>query len=394
MVQAQQVTQNAQNFLTDFWQAVPMYPEQKNTEYRRTAPRALSGPRRQGTRLPLHGLAALRILIVLVIGIGYASTMGIGTDSVEWGHHWGYDPSWWGVNLLFVLSGFLALRSLTQNRSVLDFFSSRIWSLWPALIAATLVTVVLLYPVMCNRDAAQTMDAGALTLYFFKTIFLIDPGARLPGLLDDAKYMCLMQGAIWTLRWGFVLHVAFLVGHKLRLFSDRRLIAALFGLALLAYVCVVQTAIMRPVFGEMVTQVLPGLRLGTAYLAGTALFAWQDRLRLSWRFLLPAIISFAGLTTLNEMFLPWTPLMEVLGTAFWVTCGLAFLGYAPQQLRRCPRLTPVLYVTIWPAAQVIVALFPGLSQSGVIEFSLVLASLVAVIVFLLLRQANVQPARF
>lgn len=363
-------------------------------DVRRSATRDAGRPRRQGVRLPLHGLAALRILIVLVIGIGYASTMGIGTDSVEWGHHWGYDPSWWGVNLLFILSGFLALRSFTQDRSVFDFFGSRLWSLWPALLAATLVTTVLLYPIMCDTEATRTLGAGALAAYFFKTVFLIDPGAALPGLLDDAKYACLMQGAIWTLRWGLALHVAFIVGYKLRLFAHRNLIAGLFGLALLVYMTLVASSVAYPDFGELIAVFLPGVRLGTAYLAGTVLFAWQGKLMVSWRYMLPAAVAFAGLATLHDAFLGWSPILEVLGTAFWLTCCLGFLGYAPLQLRKCPRLTPVLYVTIWPAAQVIVALFPGLSQGGVIEFSLALASLGAVVVFLLLRQAHVQPARF
>lgn len=349
--------------------------------------------RRRGVRLPLHGLASLRILIVLTIGIGYASTMGIGTDSVEWGNLWGYDPSWYGVNLLFILSGFLAMRSFAQGRSVFDFFGSRIWSLWPALLAATLVTVLILYPIMCNSDAPHRMNAGALTVYFLKTVFLIEPGAPLPGLLDDAKYACLMQGAIWTLRWGLALHIAFVIGRKLKLFANRHLVLALAALAVLTYTLLVWSAVRYVAFGEAIEAYLPAFRLGSCYLVGTAVFAWQNRLNLSWRVILPTALGFGALATAHSLYMFWTPMMEVLGTAFWLTLCLGFLSYAPHSLRRCPRITPVLYVTIWPAAQVVVALFPGMGQRGVIEVSLILASIGAVIVFLLLRQARVQPAR-
>ncbi|WP_427452572.1 hypothetical protein [Litorimonas sp. WD9-15] len=344
-------------------------------------------------RLPLHGLAALRILIVLMIGLGYASTMGLGTESFEWGHHWGYDPSWYGLQLLFLLSGFLAARSMTQGRTIVEFFKSRLFSLWPALLTATLVTVLIIYPLMCAPDAPVKMDALDLTAYFFKTVFLIDPGSRMPGLLDDAKYMCLMQGAIWTLRWGLILHVAFLFGWMTKLLQNRHLalVSAVLGLA--GYVSTVFLAVKFPAFAQIIEPVLPGIRLGYIYLCGVALFSWQHKLprRLFTIWIIAALLGAAA--TFHYHVLPWTPLIEILGTAFWATLCIGFLTHAPLAMRRCPRLAPVLYVTIWPAAQIIVALVPELNAFGVIEFSVLLASSTAVVGFLLLRQARIQPTR-
>ena len=67
--------------------------------------------------LPLHNLNAIRILIVLMIGFGYASTMPIGPGSAEWGRHLSYDPSWFGLQILFFLSGLMAWRSLSEGRT-------------------------------------------------------------------------------------------------------------------------------------------------------------------------------------------------------------------------------------------------------------------------------------
>ena len=344
-------------------------------------------------RLPLHGLAALRILIILGVGLGYASTMGIGTDSREWGHHWGYDPSWYGVQLLFILSGFLAMRSMQQGRRIRDFFGSRIWSLWPALIAATFVTVAVIYPLMCSPTADVRMSVGDLAVYFFKTIFLIDPGGQMPGVLDDAKYACLIQGAIWTLRWGLVLHVGFLVGWKLGIMRRPRLLLGLCAGLVLAYIALVYIAVNNASVGAIVEPFVPGLRLGYAYLCGTVIFAWQHRLRLTLPRTVIFAACFAGLATANFLWGPWSPAIEVLGVGFWMTLCLGFLHNAPKFLRRCPRLAPVLYVSIWPAAQIVVALVPGLNQIGVIEISIALASVGAFVIFLLLRQARIQPAR-
>lgn len=353
----------------------------------------LQGQKRQKYHLPLHGLAALRILIVLSIGLGYASTMGIGTHSPEWGQHWGFDPSWYGVQLLFIFSGFLATRSMTNGRTLIEFWKSRILSLWPALIAVTLLTVCVIYPLMCAPDAPVRMTAGGLATYFVKTVFLIDPGTRMPGLMDDAKYMCLIQGAIWTLQIGIILHVAFLIGWFTRLLQHRMIALFLSVLAIAIYVTVFDMSVKNENLTNIIQPYLALLRLGYAYLVGVALFHWQGKLRLNLRRIILSALAIGLITTACFAWLPWTSMLEVMGVTVWLTLCLGFLHNAPQVLQRCPRLAPVLYVTIWPAAQIVVALRPGLSQMGVINISIALACLAAAAMFALLRQARIQPAR-
>ena len=351
------------------------------------------GQKRQKYRLPLHGLAALRILIVLGIGLGYASTMGIGTHSPEWGQHWGFDPSWYGVQLLFIFSGFLAARSMTNGRTIIEFWKSRVLSLWPALITATLLTACVIYPLMCAPDAAVRMTVGDLTTYVVKTVFLIDPGSRMPGLMDDAKYMCLIQGAIWTLQIGIILHVAFLIGWFTRILQHRLPVLILCVLAIAIYVTAFDTMVKDEGLKDIIEPVLPLLRLGYAYLVGVTLFMWQDKLRLKKRRVITSTLVIGLITTACFVWLPWTSMLEVMGVTVWLTLCLGFLHNAPLALQRCPRLAPVLYVSIWPAAQIVVALEPELSQTGVINISVALASVGAIAMFALLRQARIQPAR-
>ena len=343
--------------------------------------------------LPLHGLAALRILIVLIIGLGYASTMGIGGDSPEWGRLWGYDPSRYGVQLLFILSGFLAARSMANGRTIREFFGSRIRSLWPALIVATLFSVCIIYPIMCAPDAPVRMSMGDLAAYTFKTVFLIDPGTRMPGLMDDAKYMCLLQGAIWTLQWGLILHVGFLFGWVTRLLQRRSLTLLSCLAAIALYVTVIDTSIVDAEFAANIEPIFPGLRLGYAYLIGVTLFQWQDKLRLNLPRILLASIIITGLSCAFYLSLPWSSLLEVMGVFAWLSLCLGFLHSAPRMLERCPRLAPMLYVSIWPAAQIVVSLTPDISQLTVINFSILLAISSAGVMFILLREARIQPAR-
>lgn len=350
------------------------------------------GSARPPYRLPLHGLASLRILIVLMIGVGYASTMGVGTEAAEWGRLWGYDPSWYGIQLLFILSGFLAATSLGSGKTSLEFASSRLKSLWPALIAATMVSVLIIYPVMCAPDAAVRMGALDLAKYFFKTILLIDPGSQMPGLMDNAKYMCLLQGAIWTLRWGLILHIGFLIGWKSKILQHPKLTFAVCIAAIAGHVGIVDAAAKSDALSETFNPISPMIRLGYAYLIGVTLFHWQGHLRLHKRRIILSSSAIAALTTLHYAVLPWSSVQEVLGLSVFLTLCLGFLHSAPTAFEKCPRLAPVLYVSIWPAAQIIVALQPALSTFAVILASLALAGLGAGALFLLLRQARIQSA--
>lgn len=345
-------------------------------------------------RIPLHGLATLRILIILVIGIGYASTMGIGEGSPEWGRLWGYDPSRYGVQILFVLSGFLAARSMAQGRSIKQFFGSRLRSLWPALIAATLFSVCIIYPLMCAPDAPVRMSAVDLFTYTLKTILFIDPGMRMPGLMDDSKYMCLLQGAIWTLQWGLILHIGFLLGWYARLLRHRTPSILLAIIAIAAYVTVIDTGVIDSEFATDVEPLLPGLHLGYAYLIGVALFHSQALLRLTLARILKASIIITGLTCGFYLGLPWSSLLEVLGVFVWLTLCVGFLHTAPHILNKCPRLAPMLYVSIWPAAQIIVYFTPDISQFALIKASVLLASMSAGVMYILLRETRIQAARF
>lgn len=345
------------------------------------------------SRLPLNGLAVLRMLIVLIIGVGYASTMGLGADSPEWGRLWGYDPSRYGIQLLFILSGFLAARSMADGRTVKDFFKSRIHSLWPALIAATLFSVCVIYPLMCAPNAPVSMSAADLAKYTLKTIFLIDPGARMPGLMDDAKYMCLLQGAIWTLQWGLILHVGFLMGWLTRLLQSSKLCLFFCTSAIALYVTVIDTAVLDTAFAQQVEPLLPGLRLGYAYLIGVTFYMWQDRLRLNLTRALGASVILTGLTCAFYISMPWSSLLEIMGVFTWLAVCVGFLYAAPLALQSFPRLTAMLYVSIWPAAQIVVALTPEISQIDVIRLSMILALSSAGVMFLLLREPRIQPAR-
>ena len=83
------------------------------------------------TVIELSKLNFIRIIIVMMIAFGYASTMPLGPlletgeARPEMFQMLGYDPSWVGISLLFFFSGILALRSLWSHGSSIRYLESK-----------------------------------------------------------------------------------------------------------------------------------------------------------------------------------------------------------------------------------------------------------------------------
>ncbi len=332
--------------------------------------------RNDQTALPR--LNAVRVIIVLFIALGYASTMPIGPGNPEILAHLGYDPSWIGVQLLFFFSGFLALRSIRHHGSAVKYLSSRFLRNTPLLIIFTLVTVLIIYPslgVMSDDPAQLIIKLGR---YFFETITCVNPGQVLPGLLDGAVYMCIIQGAIWTFRWGMIAHLATAIGTKFGLFRTNKFIVSAAMITTTAYFTI---AYVDAKLGlEWLSMPHVGLRLAYPFLLGMVCFAYQARLPTRFKVRLYVLAAFGGSATLWDTLLPWTPAIEMLITAFWAYAAFLLVTSKTPKLafmNSWPNLALALYLVNWPAAQLLLLAVPDISQIGLIALSLPISIAVA-----------------
>lgn len=321
---------------------------------------------------PLLGrLNAVRLTIVLVIAMGYASTMALGPGTQEILNVYGYDPSWIGIQLLFFISGILALRSVSLGRSGLAYLSSRFWRNIPALAFLTLATLFILFPLF-GTPPDQGLELWArLTKYVALTVFCIDPGIPLEGLLDDARYMCLVQGGIWTLRYGLILHILTAISGRFGLLKERRLL--LFGAisVSLLYAVTLYVAVKNDI--TTLASPLAGLRLSYAFLIGMTAWPYKDSIKkLGQKAFAFPVIAFI-LATLNYTIMPWSPMIEIGLTLFWISLAWFALTRPSNVLnwtQHTPNLTlPVLLIN-WPLAQTLLLLNPDMSAATLIAFTL------------------------
>jgi len=311
--------------------------------------------------------------------------MPIGVGNSEFFSQLGYDPSGIGIHILFFLSGALTLRSLERHGSVKKFIISRFMRNIPMLAIFTLAVVLLVYPLL----GVMTGDGAAITKklasYFVLTVSCLAPGQVLPGLLDEAKYMCLIQGSIWTFRWGFAAYIASIIGYKIGVFNDRRIILGVTALVGILFF----VASMGRAYWSIDIFALPelALRLSWAFLAGMTVYAWQDKLpkRASIRAVLLTSIAILAIFWYN--FLPWTPAIEMLLNGFWAyTCWLIITSRTPKlnALNHWPNLTIGIYLSNWPVSQLILLSDPSMGSWNLIGMSVPISILIAMAVHTLL----------
>ncbi len=310
----------------------------------------------------LAGLGPVRMLVIALIAFGYASTMPRGPQSAEYLNIFGYDPSWYGIQMIFMISGFLALRSLRRHGSGLKLLASRLARNAPTVIVFALLVIAVLFPLFSAPLAAGETRLSQHLLYFIKVVLCIEPNIITPGLLDNALYMCVIQGGLWTFRWGLIAFIATAILWAVGGLRNARLLAILTLGATLVYAALVVYVGANPQTSDngMLQAAVVGLRLGWAYLAGMYLFAYRRRLRRS--FFIPA--GLLAIAAMQFYFLRWTPFIEItatLGFGYVVFLAMTSRTPVPAFMGRMPDLSLGLYVYNWPAAQITLLLIPSLT---------------------------------
>ncbi len=313
-------------------------------------------------QMKVSWLAPVRMVIIAIIAFGYASTMPYGPGSAEYFKLFGYEPSWYGIQLIFMISGFLALRSLQRHGSAIKFLISRAVRNIPTLIVFTGILIMVLYPFFAVPIAEGETRFAQHIAYIFQVITCVNPNALTPGLLDNALYMCAIQGGLWTFKWGVIAFIVTAILWVIGGLRDRRFMALLtIGVTMLYAAFVALDVNNSGVVNEQILEfALLGFRLGWMYLVGMCMYAFKDVLSRSVAIPI-ALLMLAGM---QFMLLPWTPFIEIsadLGFGYLVFLAITSRIAVPITLARLPDLSLGLYVFNWPTTQITLLVMPSLT---------------------------------
>ncbi|WP_323071988.1 acyltransferase family protein [Mycetohabitans endofungorum] len=118
------------------------------------------------------------------------------------------------VLIFFSISGYLISQSWDRDPSVWRFLAKRILRIWPGLIVVTMVTALLLGPIISTIPADQYF-LNSKTWEFFH-ILKLNIRYELPGVFAANPFPNAVNGSLWTLpiefRWYIILLVLNVVG--------------------------------------------------------------------------------------------------------------------------------------------------------------------------------------
>jgi peptidoglycan/LPS O-acetylase OafA/YrhL len=272
-----------------------------------------------------------------------------------------------GVEVFFVLSGFLVTQSWLAHPAFVPFAMSRILRIYPALVAATVFTI-LVAGASSPLAWADYLGSPTTWRYFWRTATGIDVVDRLPDAFPANPFPHAANGSLWTLPVELRLYVALgLAGIAGLLARPRAWLAA--ALVLVAAALAWPDAV--PLDPNHA-----GTRLAALlFLLGSLACVWQRYVPLSLpgaalAFVLP-LIDANGIARDGPLF------------ALLLTYAVLVVGYHPALrlpgLARAPDYSYGLYVYAFPIQQTVVRFVPDISPPMLFAAALVATLVVAAI---------------
>lgn len=135
------------------------------------------------------------------------------------------------VKIFFFLSGLVVTSSLISKRSPIDFVVARSFRIWPALILTTVVSAIIIGPMLSTMPIDQYFRDPGTYGYVINNITM-STTYSLPGVFESNHYKTAVNGSLWTIRYEIIAYIVllalFMIGgskHKWVAFSIFLIIA-------------------------------------------------------------------------------------------------------------------------------------------------------------------------
>ena len=278
-----------------------------------------------------------------------------------------------GVKCFFVISGFLVTQSWLARRDAAGFVAARALRIYPALVAATLVTMVL-------AGASSSLGWGSFLAhpqtwdYAWRVALGWDMVYRLPGAFPTNPFPHDVNGSLWTLPIELRLYVALLLAGIAGLLSRR-------AAWLAAVVAIGALFAVRPDWFPLAPDDRVVRELALLFALGSLACVWRNAIPL----------SLAGLGVVVAL-VAWNPAGWPRGALFapLLTYGVLVAAWHPRLqwplFRRCGDYSYGVYVYSFPLQQTLMQRLPELEPGGLFFVSLPLSVAVACVSWHALEQ--------
>ncbi|MCE4225052.1 acyltransferase [Methylobacterium sp. C25] len=285
------------------------------------------------------------------------------------------------VDGFFLISGYLIAKSFRNSRSVLDYLAKRILRIYPGFIAASLVSIVLVAPLV-GGELTQVSPTTMLA-----RIGLLSRPV-VPGVFGGLPYPDL-NGAMWTVAYEFRCYLVMIFLAPI-LFSSNRS-AQVIALAALAVLYIFRSQVPdvpvgRAVFGQSTEMI----RFCFIFVIGSAFYVWRLRVSYTARGALLA----ASILVVTLFIAPVAePAVAILGgyLIFWY----AFACPVNRISQWMESVDPSygLYLYAWPIQNLLIFNVAGITPLVVTAVTLPMALTLGVISWYLIEKPAQQYKR-
>ena len=110
-----------------------------------------------------------------------------------------------GIDIFFVISGYLIVKSWDFSPSPKNFLIKRSLRIFPALIVVVLISMLILGPMFSTLSVSEYFAHPALSGYLRNII--LSPVFYLPGVLEHARVPNAVNGSLWSLPVEFFMYL-------------------------------------------------------------------------------------------------------------------------------------------------------------------------------------------
>lgn len=290
----------------------------------------------------------------------------------------------WGVNIFFVISGYLLAG--TEDFSW-NYFWKRSLRLFPALAVSTIITVLVIGPLITTLSISEYIHSSE-TWLFLASLGLFG-GGSLPGVFTNNPFPLAVNGSLWTLPFFFIMYICLYIYGRTGLLRNRTAIFLLYisiwPLVILSPQIPLPNIISTVPMVSSIFKIVLSWHCWHWYLyffGGVLLYIYRDIVKLNRTksmFCLGALIPTYYLG-LKEMMYLLLPLMII-----------AFALYKNEILNNCGKYGDFsygMYIYAFPIQQTISFFLPGIVSLRMFAYSFVITIAFAIISWNLIEKQS------
>lgn len=143
----------------------------------------------------------IRFVAAIMVMAGHMAYIGGYTLPTLWGE--GIQAL--GVKIFFLIGGFLIAKSWESDSNPVRYMTKRVFRIFPALIAFTLVAAYVIGPILSTFTINEYFQSPLVRNYLRN--ILLFPAYSLPGVFETNPYPNAVNGSLWTLPIEFAMYI-------------------------------------------------------------------------------------------------------------------------------------------------------------------------------------------